>query len=325
MTQPRSTPPLREATLDDADLVADLTTAITPDDPRDGTMLAFWWSHDPTSDRFIRLLAERGGAAVLYVSASHSQWEEGERRFGAILVRLHPDAWTEETFLDGVARAESWLRAEGAETSFARVHEHLHRELRALTGLGYREVRRNRKSGLDLVRGRDRLLAAAEKTRAEMERQGVRLLTLDQDTDPDKLRKVYELDLEAIEDVPKTVPWPVPTFEEWSTHWFENPGHRMDRFWIAREGDAIVGMSVIGYPPKRGNPWTSFTGTARRVRGRGIARALKHETIAQAIALGAVRVETANDAENAPILHLNHDMGYEPATPEIELHRDLAP
>jgi GNAT superfamily N-acetyltransferase len=59
------------------------------------------------------------------------------------------------------------------------------------------------------------------------------------------------------------------------------------------------------------------------VRGRGIARALKYTTIAQAIELGATLIETQNDAENAPILHLNQEMGYEPVTPVIELHRAL--
>jgi len=55
----------------------------------------------------------------------------------------------------------------------------------------------------------------------------------------------------------------------------------------------------------------------------GIARALKYETVAQAIAVGATRVRTSNDSENAPILHLNAAMGYEPITPKIELHRRL--
>jgi GNAT superfamily N-acetyltransferase len=238
-------------------------------------------------------------------------------------VRIHPDDWNEGSYLDGVARAEGWLRSERASTSYARIREDFDVELHLLAGHGYREVRRDRVWRLDLVGHRDQLMATVEKTRAEMKRQGVRVLTLDQDTDPNLLQKAYALDLEASEDVPKTVPWPVPTFEEWSTHWFEHPGHRRDRFWIAREGDAIVGLSVIGYPPSRGIPWTSFTATARTVRGRGIARALKYETVAQAIALGVKSIETANDAENAPILHLNEEMGYQPVVPVIELHREL--
>jgi GNAT superfamily N-acetyltransferase len=323
MTRPQSIVQLRAATLEDAGIVADLETAVSPEDPRDGELIAFWWAHPFGAERSVRWLAERGGAAVIYVSAIHAEWTEGAGRFGSIRVRIHPDDWNEDLYRDGVERAEAWLRDERAETSYTRVFEDLHRDLEVLHSVGYREVRRERAWRLDLVAGRERLLAAAETTREQMNRQGVTMLTLDQDTDPDTLQKLYVLDLEATDDIPKTVPWPAPTFDEWSTHWFDHPGHRKDRFWIAREGDRVVGLSIIGYPPRRGIPSTSFTCTARSVRGRGIARALKYETIAQAIALGAEQVETGNDSENAPILRLNEEMGYRPFTPQLELHREL--
>ena len=323
MSQLRSVLHLRAATLKDAGIVADLETAVSPDEARDGEMIAFWWTHMPGVDRAIRWVDERNGAAVAYVSGTHGEWRQDARRFGSIRVRIHPDVWNEDAYLDGVDRAEAWLRDERAEKSYTRIPEDLYRDLGVLAGLGYREVRRERTWRLDLVAGRERLLAAAEKTREQMNRQGVTMLTLDQDTDPATLRKLYELDLEATEDIPKTVPMPAPPFDQWFTHWFDHPGHRKDRFWIAREGDQVVGMSILGYPLRRGIPWTSFTGTVRRVRGRGIARALKYETVAQAIALGALSVETANDSENAPILHLNEEMGYQPGTPQLELHREL--
>lgn len=312
----------RDANIEDVGLVADLETAVTPDEPRDPELIAFWWQHTPGAEVSARWLAERDGAAIAYVSGTHGELKEGAR-FGGLRVRIRPDVWSEQSFRDGVARAEGWLRAEGVQTAFVRIGEKLERDVRVLTDVGYREVRRSRVWRLDLARGRDRLLAEAAKTRAEMDRQHVQLLTLDQDDDPEKLRKLYALDLEASDDVPKTVPWPVPTFEEWLRLMFEHPAHREDRMWIAREGDAVVGMSFLGYPPRVGNPWTSFTATARSVRGRGIARALKYETVSQAIALGVARVQTDNDAENAPILHLNEEMGYEPVAPVLELHRDL--
>jgi GNAT superfamily N-acetyltransferase len=153
--------------------------------------------------------------------------------------------------------------------------------------------------------------------------QGVRLLTLDTDTDPDRMTKLYELMTEAERDIPTTVPWPTKPFEVWKSINFGNPGIRQDRFWIAREGDAIVGLSMLQFPPVRGLPWTALTGTSRAVRGRGIARALKYETVAQAINLGCERIRTGNDGANAPILHLNKEMGYRLITPVIELHHEL--
>ena len=45
--------------------------------------------------------------------------------------------------------------------------------------------------------------------------------------------------------------------------------------------------------------------------------------LAQAIELGSERVRTANDDANAPMLHINEEMGYRVVAPSIELHRDL--
>jgi GNAT superfamily N-acetyltransferase len=78
-------------------------------------------------------------------------------------------------------------------------------------------------------------------------------------------------------------------------------------------------MSVLEYPPGVGNVWTDYTGTARSARGRGIARALKCETIMQAIALGVTHVRTNNDGENKPILHLNEELGYQRIPGNIQL------
>jgi len=46
---------------------------------------------------------------------------------------------------------------------------------------------------------------------------------------------------------------------------------------------------------------------------------LKYETVAQAITLGVTRLRTDNDSENAPILHLNAEMGDRPAAAYREL------
>ena len=78
------------------------------------------------------------------------------------------------------------------------------------------------------------------------------------------------------------------------------------------------------YPPVRGVVGTEWTATARRVRGRGIARALKCETVVQAIALGVDRVRTGNDGANDPILHINESMGYRRWVDGISFLKDVA-
>ncbi|MDQ2944060.1 MAG: GNAT family N-acetyltransferase, partial [Candidatus Dormibacteraeota bacterium] len=272
-----------------------------------------------------RLVAVRDGAAIAFVGAGHRRWEIMPKRFGWMRVVLNRDLWSEPAYTHLVSRGEAWLRSEGASTAVAHIREDFNHELQSLSRIGYLEVRRQHDSELDLVGKRDQLLARASDQRHRMQMLGLRMLTLSSDADPDRMVKLHEMMIAAEQDIPTTVPMQVMPFEKWKRVTFDNPGIREDRFWIARNGDAIVGLSYIEFPPRRGLPWTSFTATSRSVRGRGIARALKYQTIAQAIELGYTRIRTSNDGANAPILHVNREMGYKLVVPVIELHRDLAP
>jgi GNAT superfamily N-acetyltransferase len=314
---------LRAATLDDAVIVADLDAIRSPDDPRDPVMLRFFWESNPADEPVMRLVAERGGEALAFVAAGHAPWVTASTRYGWTRPLLHPSLWSEDRYGQLVTEAESWLARESGEVAVASVREDFSNILEFLERRGYREVRRGKVWELDLVAERERLLAAAADARANITVQGVRLMTLDIDDDPDRLDKLYEMTNEAEQDIPTTVPMRRMPYQEWRRLWLDMPSTRLDRFWIARDGNEIVGVSVIGYPPVRGVPWTSFTGTSRKVRGRGIARALKYATVAQAIELGVRRIRTNNDGQNAPILHLNAEMGYTPIPSTIEMHYRL--
>jgi GNAT superfamily N-acetyltransferase len=312
---------LRECTLDDAEIVSDLETSLNPDDPGDPGRRRHWWRMSDQLEKSMRRVAVEDGKAIAYTSASHEFWEPDDKRFGVIRPMLRRDAWSHAAFSRLVQVAEDWLRGEGAKIAVARVRgEHEH-ELRALDRLGYREDRRMRMSELDLVKHHDRILEARDESRRRMRAQQVELHVLSQDPDPEKLTKLYRMMIESEKDIPTTVPWRVLSFDEWKTYWFTNPVIREDWFWIARQGDAIVGTSVLELPVVRGVPWTAYTGTSRAVRGRGIARALKYESIAQAAEAGFRRVRTNNDTDNPPILRINEEMGYQAVTPLIELHR----
>jgi GNAT superfamily N-acetyltransferase len=314
---------LRPATLDDAEIVADLEAARDPEDPRDPQMLRFWWTGGSLSQVVMRLVAVRDGAAVAFAGAGHERWEGTPERFGTVRAMLRSDVWSESDFSRLITQCEEWLRSEGAAIAVARVRGVFKHELESLIAIGYREVRRQNFYELDLVAHRDDLLAAAANQRRLMEARGVTLTTVSDDKDPDRLTKLYEMMSAAEQDTPSTMPIVRQPFDEWMQGIFGDPCLSEERFWIAREGEAIVGLSYLQFPPVRGLPWTGFTATSREVRGRGIARALKYETLAQAIDLGHQRVRTANDDANAPILHINKEMGYTLVTPLIELHRTL--
>lgn len=73
------------------------------------------------------------------------------------------------------------------------------------------------------------------------------------------------------------------------------------------------------FPPVRGRVWTGYTCCHPDHRGRGLARAVKLQSLAQAIDLGVPAVFTDNDSQNAPILHINEELGYAPRAGLISL------
>jgi RimJ/RimL family protein N-acetyltransferase len=315
---------LRPAGLEDAALVADLESLRDPMEPRDPVLLRHWWRMADEHEKTMRQVDVRDGAAVAFISVAHEPWGSGdEKRFGTGRPLLRYDMWEDGLYAGLVAIAERWLREQDAQISVVRVREDFGREIAVLERLGYREDRRMRISELDLDARREEIQRLADESRRRMTEQNVVMLPLSEDRDSEKLRKLYDVMMESEKDIPTTVPRREPAFEEWQAFWFENPAIRQDRFWIAREGDAIVGTSVLDCPTVRGVPWTAYTGTARSVRGRGIARALKYQSMAQAIDAGYTRVRTNNDADNPAILKINHEMGYRLISPIIELHRNL--
>ena len=299
----------RPADLDDAAAVADVLSEVYPAQPSDPEVLRHWWaSMDPawTVERFI---IEHGGSTVGIANQIHAPWEKLSKRYGRVGANLRPGLRTEDRLARAFDLVEDRSRRDGTEVWSAGTYEDDQFLVDFLQARGYREERRGKAWELDLVANRERLTKMAEASRERMRRQGITIGVFSDDPDPDKYRKTHEMNEEATQDVPTTVPHVAEPLDQFMK-WLRSPSTHEDRLWIARRGDDIVGMSILAYPPKRGHVATDWTGTARSVRGQGVARALKLETVMQAIALGVTKVQTDNDSQNAPILHLNEEMGY---------------
>jgi GNAT superfamily N-acetyltransferase len=309
---------LRAATLEDAGFAADLDTALRPDDPRDPAVTRHWWALQAVDEIVERWVATQDGKPVGLAFRRHVSWDKMPERFGRVSADLLPAARTPARLDALFAFVEERSRADGTKRFTTWTWEDDRLRLDVLAARAFKEERRERFWELDLVANKDRIEKMADESRARMRREGIEILTLARDTDPEKYRKLWRMSDEAEQDIPTTVPHvgtPWEVFEEW----MRAPGLRPERQWIAREGDDIVGVSQLSYPPTRGIVETDWTGTARKVRGRGVARALKLETVMQAIVLGVDRVRTDNDGENAPILHINESMGYRRLKDQIQL------
>jgi RimJ/RimL family protein N-acetyltransferase len=299
----------RPATPDDAAFAADVMTAVRPTSPWDPVSLRYWWSQPDEFVEFARFIVLNGERPVGVAEVDHARWDVQPERYASIRGDLLPSDRTRDALSAVLAAMEDRAIADGARVLRVSANEDDGLRIETIRSRGYTIDRGHRRWELDLAANRDRLLAMTEDARVRMQTEGVRLLTLAEDADPEVITKVWRLSEEAGDDVPTTVPR-IPEAMEGYARWANAPEIHRDRFWIARIGDEVVGVSVLGYPPVRGIVGTEWTATARSVRGRGIARALKCETLAQAIALGVNRVRTGNDAANAPILHINETMGY---------------
>ena len=310
----------RPGSVEDGRLIADVHTAEHPDDPWDPPATVLWYADpDLVWRRFVSVLdEERVGFATLH----HTPWDVADDGFVWLMLGFFPAHRTPTNLEAGFVLLEAQATAESGRTAIVGAREDDGTLLQALAARGYSEDRRDRYWELDLIRERPQLLAMAEQSRQRMREQGITLTTIAADGDPERYRKLHAMSSEAEMDVPTTATVVPPSLER-ILEWLAEPAIHPDRFWIARSGDQVAGLSTLAFPVERGIVSTEWTAVGRAHRNRGIARALKLETIAQAIELGVDRVRTDNDSTNAPILHLNAELGYRRIFDRLVLVRRL--
>ena len=124
-------------------------------------------------------------------------------------------------------------------------------------------------------------------------------------------RKVYELDAEAMLDVPGEVAMDEVSFEQWLKDYWREPDTDLDASVAAVIGDRPVAFSHLRIAPG-GRAVTEMTGTLREFRGRGLAQLAKRATLVNAAKRGVELVSTENDETNGPMLRVNEKLGYRP-------------
>ena len=296
--------------MEDARLASDVMTASYPALPQDPVLTAFRWAHPREGWKSDRFLAEVDGDPVAYLAWLHGPWELLPERNCEVEVwmdhdRLDPDLLTDLWRWIG-AQAE----IEGAQMMVAYAGEDEPEMLMALVRLGYQRDRMEKVWELDLNANRERLLNEAAETRALAEAAGIRLTTLAEWDHPQRLYRLHNLDELTKQDIPHTFPILPESFEDFEQRTTHAPDKPPDRYWIALDGDKPVAVSFLRFPPVRGSVWTGYTCSHPDYRGRGLARAIKLQSLAQAAELGVRVVCTDNDSENAPMLHINERLGY---------------
>lgn len=301
---------MRPAGLDDAALAADLMTAAFSTYPTDPVVTRYRWDHPRTGWSVGRFIAEMNGRPIAYLYWVHAPREQDPDRHCEVGVSLDR-AYMDRELLDFLC---TWITEQAAAGGSLALEAYAGEDepelLEALARTGYERDRFEKVWALDLKTHGGRLRAEAEQALAATARDGYEMTTVAGWQSPDKFRALLALDDATKGDIPTTFPIPPETFEnfmERSTSQERPP----DRWWVAVRGDQPVAMSYLRYPPARGYVWTGYTCSHPDHRGRGLARAVKLQSLVQAVELGVPVVYTENDSENAPMLHINERLGYE--------------
>ncbi|HVH63725.1 MAG TPA: GNAT family N-acetyltransferase [Candidatus Dormibacteraeota bacterium] len=310
----------RPATLDDAELASDLMTAAYPARPADPVLTRLLWEQPRRGYAFGRFIVESAKRPVGYVSWGHAPWEDVPERSCQVEVWIDRARMADGLLVDATVWISERASEEGSRLLAAYAAEDELELLAALEKVGYHRERVERVWELDLSTNGARIIGEAREADQAMRREGIRCITLAEWHDSERFRKLYELNEATMQDVPHTLTIPPSAYEDFVKR-LSTPDRPHDRLWVALDGDRPVALSYLRFPPVRGPVWTGYTCTDRRYRGRGIARAIKLQSLAQAAELGVPAVGTDNDGENAPILRLNERLGYQRQPGYVELHK----
>ncbi|MBI2773672.1 MAG: hypothetical protein HYX56_04165, partial [Chloroflexi bacterium] len=169
---------LRTAALDDAAFVADMFTALWPDEPEDPVMTRHFWEHPWDEGKWERWIGAQNGKSVAFVAYGHAPWEVMPERYARLQGDLLPVLSTPDRLGALIDFAEERAKADGAlrVTKWAREHDAL--QIGVLGTRGFKETRRERFWELDLKANREKLAKMADASRARMREQGITILTL---------------------------------------------------------------------------------------------------------------------------------------------------
>lgn len=216
------------------------------------------------------------------------------------------------------------VRSRGAKRLRGGAKESISDGVAFLLKRGWVETKRDWESRLFL---KDFDFARFAGARERVEGAGVRISTLEHELarDPDAAQKAFELVDHAHHDVPSTdTPTPLDK-TTWRKRSLEGPNALPDAYFLAIDGDGrYLGVSEL--ERSADDPtflWQGLTGVRRDARGRGIAMALKLETVRYARELGVEHIKTWNDQRNRPMLRINEALGFVKQPAWIAYQKDL--
>jgi mycothiol synthase len=211
-----------------------------------------------------------------------------------------------------------------AVTAWIQVKEDLPEQIGFFQRRGFKEIMRVWESRLPVSSVNT---AQFVEYPAKVANRGVTISTLAEERaiDPDATKKLHEVVQSIAEDIPQPAPYTRVSYDQWEAFELKNPSLLPDAYFIAKDGNQYVGLSVVwksDTEPK--SLYQGNTGVIRDYRGNGVAVALKLKVIEYARKHGYEKIKTWNASNNAPMLAVNTKLGFNRQIGWIVLEKDLA-
>lgn len=270
-----------------------------------------------TKDKYFERYVCEVDGRIVAVGVHGEAWWAVEPGKYFIFVIVHPDYQNR-----GIGSAlyalneQKVMQREGLRAIQSDTREDFAHGIRFLEKRGYKQVMRYPRSKLDVQ------AFQPEKYTDLLERlsnDGIEIISLNQLAEryDDYQRRVYDAEVSFLKDVPSPEPFKPMPFEQYLEQQLGHPAHQPESYFVALDGDAVVGVSMLGKTPDAERLGTGLTGVARSHRRRGLATALKATALGFAKSKGIVEVDTDNE-ENNPMYQLNLQLGFKPAPAHLD-------
>ncbi len=273
-----------------------------------------WWTLREGEIRITMLALDENCRAIGYWDVDRETWMEPGHFYVRVIVA--PEERGRGLGTQMYADLLQAVREHGATHLESSVRDDDARSLKFAERHGFRIEHHSFESSLDL-KGFDE--HRFDELMRRMHAEGFRFFSLAEAglTEENKHR-LYEVNRDSGLDNPGN-DGIFPDYYAFSKNVFEASWFRADTQILAAHADRWVGLSAIGIYPADRHAYNAYTGVLREYRGRGLAQALKLQTILLAKKAGMRYIRTNNDSKNAPMLAVNRRLGYKPKPGYYEL------
>jgi GNAT superfamily N-acetyltransferase len=266
-----------------------------------------WWTPREGEFRVTTLAFDRNNTAVGYWDVDHEAWMPPGRFWFKVIVvpEVRGQGFGSQMYEDALCIA----REHGATHLESTIRDDDPIAKRFVEKRGFKILSHLFESTLDLASFDEHRF---DELFTRVHAEGFHFFSLaEAGVTEENKHRLYDINRSASLDDPGST-GNFPDFYAFSKNVFDAAWFRADTQILAAHEDDWVGLSAIGIYKEDNHAYNAFTGVLREYRGRGLAQALKLQTILLAQREGMRYIRTHTDSQNVPMLTINRKLGYKP-------------